>query len=234
MIFAAPCRRAPRGLPPPVVPYLWLFKFPQVHYADVPSTKAISEGQSGFLCEWDRLGVGHIIKVVEGLTADDLPYKLYKRAKTPSLAGSRHGNRPVPDEKAPHTTQISIEATPLEIIVPKTGRAAEAFQSLCSHTDGKIRDGYGEDGCGRKVVVSVIIREKVWSLAFADDLVIVAKNEQEMMKNLGKYVGKKKLEVNVEKTKLMVFNNRKKKSEENEWNRDGRKEPRIRNISERC
>jgi hypothetical protein len=23
---------------------------------------------------------------------------------------------------------------------------------LSSHTDGKIRDGYGEDGCGRKVV----------------------------------------------------------------------------------
>jgi hypothetical protein len=53
--------------------------------------------------------VGQIIKVVEGLTADDLPYKLYKRAKTPSLAGSRHGNRPAPDEKAPHTTQISTE-----------------------------------------------------------------------------------------------------------------------------
>jgi hypothetical protein len=81
--------------------------------------------------------------------------------------------------------------------------------------------------------VSVIIREKVWSLAFAAGLVIVAKNEQEMMKNLGKYVGKKKLEVNVEKTKVMVFNNRKKKSEENEWNWEGRKEPRIRNISER-
>jgi hypothetical protein len=31
-------------------------------------------------------------------------------------------------------------------------RAAEGFQSLFSHTDGKIRDGYGEDGCGRKVV----------------------------------------------------------------------------------
>jgi hypothetical protein len=31
-------------------------------------------------------------------------------------------------------------------------------------------------------------------------------------------VRKKKLEVNVEKTKLMVFNKRKKKSEENEWN----------------
>jgi hypothetical protein len=35
---------------------------------------------------------------------------------------------------------------------PKGGGAAEAFQSLFSHTDGKIRDGYGEDGCGRKVV----------------------------------------------------------------------------------
>jgi hypothetical protein len=29
---------------------------------------------------------------------------------------------------------------------------------------------------------------------------------KEMMKNLGKYVKKKKLEVNVEKTKMMVFN----------------------------
>jgi hypothetical protein len=62
----------------------------------------------------------------------------------------------------------------------------------------------------------VVGREKVWSLAFADDMVIVAKSEREMkemMKNLGKYVRKKKLEVNVEKTKMMVFNNRKRKSE---------------------
>jgi hypothetical protein len=35
---------------------------------------------------------------------------------------------------------------------PEGGRAAEAFQSLFSHTDGKIRDGYGKNGCGRKVV----------------------------------------------------------------------------------
>jgi hypothetical protein len=31
-------------------------------------------------------------------------------------------------------------------------------------------------------------------------------------------VGKKKLEVNVEKTKMIVFDKRKKKNEENEWN----------------
>jgi hypothetical protein len=71
----------------------------------------------------------------------------------------------------------------------------------------------------------VVGREKVWSLPFADDLVIVAKNERdlkEMMTNLGKYLRKKKLEVNVEKTKMMGFNTRKRKSEENEWNREGR------------
>jgi hypothetical protein len=42
----------------------------------------------------------------------------------------------------------------------------------------------------------------LFGLAFADDLVIIAKNERgtkEMMKNLGKYVRKKKLEVNVKK-----------------------------------
>jgi hypothetical protein len=62
-------------------------------------------------------------------------------------------------------------------------------------------------------------REKIWSLAFADDMVIVAKSEREMkeiMRNLGKYVRKKKLEVNVEKTKMMVFNKRKRKNEESE------------------
>jgi hypothetical protein len=34
-------------------------------------------------------------------------------------------------------------------IPPDGGRAAEAFQNLFSHTDGKTRDGYVEDGCGR-------------------------------------------------------------------------------------
>jgi hypothetical protein len=46
--------------------------------------------------------------------------------------------------------------------------------------------------------------EKVWRLAFADDLVIVAQIEREMkemMKSQGKYVRKKKLEVNVRRRK---------------------------------
>jgi hypothetical protein len=37
-------------------------------------------------------------------------------------------------------------------------------------------------------------------------------------RNERKYVRKKKLKVNVEKTKMMVFDKRKRKSEEDEWN----------------
>jgi hypothetical protein len=73
---------------------------------------------------------------------------------------------------------------------------------------------------------TVVAREKIWSLVFADDLVVMAKSEREMkemMKSLGKYVRKKKLEVNVEKTKMMMFNKKKRKNEENEWNWEGRK-----------
>jgi hypothetical protein len=77
----------------------------------------------------------------------------------------------------------------------------------------------------------------------------VAKPEREMMKNLRNYVKKKNLEVNIEKTKMMLFNKRTRKNEENEWDWEGRKieqvnefkylgsntvkEPRIRHISER-
>jgi hypothetical protein len=71
---------------------------------------------------------------------------------------------------------------------------------------------------------------KVWNLAFADDLVIVAKSEREvkeMMKSLEKYVSEKKMEVNVEETKMMVINKRMRKSEENEWNWEGRKTEQI-------
>jgi hypothetical protein len=73
----------------------------------------------------------------------------------------------------------------------------------------------------------LVVIEKDWILTFADFLVIVAKDEREMkemMKTLGKYVRKKKkLEVNLEKMKMMVFNKGKRKSE----NWEGRKIKRI-------
>jgi hypothetical protein len=42
----------------------------------------------------------------------------------------------------------TTEGKDTSFIPPKGG----GLLSLFSHTDGKIRDGYGEDGCGRKVV----------------------------------------------------------------------------------
>jgi hypothetical protein len=50
---------------------------------------------------------------------------------------------------------------------------------------------------------------------------------KEMMRSLGKYVRKQKLDVNVEKTKMVVFNKRKRKSEENERKWEGRKIERV-------
>jgi hypothetical protein len=40
---------------------------------------------------------------------------------------------------------------------------------------------------------------------------------KQMMKSLGKYVRKKKVEVNVEKTTMIMFNKKKRKSEKYEW-----------------
>ena len=62
-------------------------------------------------------------------------------------------------------------------------------------------------------------KEKVWSLVYADDLVIVAKKREEMkttIKSFEKYIQKKELEVNVEKTKMVVFGKKVKKEKE-EW-----------------
>jgi hypothetical protein len=46
---------------------------------------------------------------------------------------------------------------------------------------------------------------------------------KEMMRRLANYVRKKKLKVHVKTTKMMVFNKRKRKSEENEWKWEVRK-----------
>ncbi|CAD6207994.1 GSCOCG00010270001-RA-CDS, partial [Cotesia congregata] len=50
--------------------------------------------------------------------------------------------------------------------------------------------------------------EKIYSLAYADDVALLAKNEDEMkglIRSLERYVERKKLEVNVEKTKAMIW-----------------------------
>jgi hypothetical protein len=66
-----------------------------------------------------------------------------------------------------------------------------------------------QEGAGRGRQGGVVVgKEKVWSLAYADDLVVLAREEKNMKKMLGsmeKYMRRKKLTVNVEKSKMMVF-----------------------------
>ena len=57
----------------------------------------------------------------------------------------------------------------------------------------KWSEKHKQGGCG--------VTRKVWRLAYVDD----EKGMQEMMGSLGRCTETKKLEMNVEKTKLMIF-----------------------------
>ena len=66
----------------------------------------------------------------------------------------------------------------------------------------------------------VVGKTKVWTLAYADDVAMVAKEEREMkemLKELEKYTERKKLTVNVEKSKIMVFKKGRGKKEKFKW-----------------
>lgn len=65
----------------------------------------------------------------------------------------------------------------------------------------------------------VVGGEKIWSLAYADDTVLLAKDEagmREMMRGCERYMDHKKLTVNVSKTKMMVFSRGGKKGRKKE------------------
>jgi len=52
---------------------------------------------------------------------------------------------------------------------------------------------------------------RLWSLAYADDVVLIAKNREaleDMIDMLKRFLKDRKLELNVEKTKVMIFNSR--------------------------
>ena len=70
----------------------------------------------------------------------------------------------------------------------------------------------------------VIGKEKVWCLAYADDMVFLANKERgmkEMIMNAERYMKKKKLEVNTEKTKMIIFKKGGRRAKETEWKWDG-------------
>ncbi|KMQ86480.1 hypothetical protein RF55_14524 [Lasius niger] len=54
-------------------------------------------------------------------------------------------------------------------------------------------------------------KSRIWTLAYADDMVIVAKNKEaleSMMEIFKRFIKERKLELNVEKTKIVVFNSK--------------------------
>lgn len=51
-------------------------------------------------------------------------------------------------------------------------------------------------------------RERIWSLAYADDLVLLTKNEKsmkEMMKRTERYLKEKKLQLNAKQSKMVCL-----------------------------
>ena len=63
----------------------------------------------------------------------------------------------------------------------------------------------------RKKMGGTVIRTKIYALKYADDIAMVAESAEElgeMLKSLEKYVEKAKIEVNVKKTKIMIFRKR--------------------------
>lgn len=65
---------------------------------------------------------------------------------------------------------------------------------------------------------------RIWSLAYADDLVIMAKSEEgmkEMLKRMEKYLKRKKLYVNIKKSKMVCFRSEGGRKRRIEWKWEG-------------
>lgn len=74
--------------------------------------------------------------------------------------------------------------------------------------------------------------KRIWSLAYADDMVLLAKNKialDDMMCTLRKFLKERKLELSVDKTKVMIFN-RKGKVGKEEWKWKGEKIEEVKNF----
>ena len=61
---------------------------------------------------------------------------------------------------------------------------------------------------------------RFWILAYAEDIIVIIREEEvlrSMMKRLEKYLEERKLTLNAEKSKVMVFDKQRRKREEREW-----------------
>lgn len=79
----------------------------------------------------------------------------------------------------------------------------------------------------------VVGRKKIWTLAYADDLVLISKTEKEMtemIRYMERYVKKKRMEVNVDKTKMLVFGNARGRRPQYNWRWEGREVEEVKEL----
>lgn len=92
-----------------------------------------------------------------------------------------------------------------------------------------------EEALRKEQVGSIIVgKVKFYTLAYADDIVMVADNEPDMkllMKRLEKYIVKKKMELNVSKSKVMIFTKRRGRRRKQEWIWKGEKIERVKEFT---
>lgn len=78
-----------------------------------------------------------------------------------------------------------------------------------------VRQGYVK----RKIGGIEVGKIRVWNLAYAGDFVVIAKNREtliDMMDTFKRFLKERKLTLWVERTKILIFNRRKKEGRE-EW-----------------
>lgn len=66
----------------------------------------------------------------------------------------------------------------------------------------------------------MIGKEKIWTISYADDIVLIAKSEQElkeMLKRFKKFIDRKGLELSTDKSKVMVFEKGRGNERKREW-----------------
>jgi len=84
--------------------------------------------------------------------------------------------------------------------------------------------GLSEELRNRKIGGVEVGNMRIWELAYADDVVLLARNKvalEDMMRTTAKFLKERKLELNAEKSKIMVFN-RKKRERKEVWKWKGK------------
>lgn len=80
----------------------------------------------------------------------------------------------------------------------------------------------------------VVGREKFWTITYADDIVLIAKSEEEMkgmIKRFKRYLERKCLKLSPEKSKMLVFENGKGRGKRREWYWGGEEIEEVKEIS---